>query len=573
MEQLQHKSHSHPLTFVEELEDDDVCCDVCKELISGPCYSCDTCKYFLHESCAKLPMEITDHPLHPHHTLRIFYHHHELPCFFCKRIIEGFLYGCKDCFFLLDINCSHTSWRKVQQRIQHRTHNTSLYISKPGIFSCDACGVKHKGKSYLCTCGIMVNKTCYNSPKSFQHDDHEHSLVLADCLPFEDFKFQNKCEICHEMLSREYWTYYCKKCGYFIHLKCAKLKTKLSSESQLQIDEDNLVTLPPSDESIDPITLFIKKISGQGNYERVAEFNHPSHVHPLIFSDDQSKAPIWNNARHVEQCNGCAVPILAPFYHCAETECRFFLHECCARLPNQLQLPSHHEHTLELDTKLSIGGECCRICKEYGNIFMYTCSTCKYMIDCKCASLAGIIKHEAHQHALVWQKIEYKKYCSLCTKFFESNVFACDSCGFNVCPNCAMLRRVMRHRYDEHPFRLAYSPSHLDADEFYCEICEKEMDPKVRFYHCTECDQSSHPNCISPLLQYPNWKFGIIIKASLHPHLLTLVKDPKKGTSCEKCDMTLEYPNYKCETCGFWIHIDCFEGKDYSEWIVMSLLQ
>ncbi|XAR64670.1 hypothetical protein NMG60_11008436, partial [Bertholletia excelsa] len=411
--------HHHPLTFIEELEDDGVNCNGCGESISGPCCRCGPCKYFLHKSCVELPLEIVQHPLHPHHILHYHYKCGPLPCFSCKRVIEGFLYSCTVCYFILDVYCSHTSLLKLQQRIQHRTHNPSIYVSKPAIFSCDACGVEHKGKFYLCTtCDIMVNKTCHASTKSFKHNDHEHDLVLADCLPSEDFKFLYRCEICRETLSREYWTYYCKKCLYFVHLKCAKSKTKLSS--------------------------------GQRNYERVAKFNHPSHMRPLILSDDQSKAP----------CNGCALPILGSFYHCAKTECRFLLHEC----------------------------------------------SCSYEIDCKCASSQGIIKHEAHKHALVWQEVEYRKYCNLCAGS-RRHVFACDSCSFYVCSDCAMLCRVMRHRYDEHPFRLTYSPSYLDADEFYCEICEEEIDPKIRFYHCDVCDQSTHPECISPRLRHPNWKF------------------------------------------------------------------
>ncbi|XAR64671.1 hypothetical protein NMG60_11008438 [Bertholletia excelsa] len=510
MEQLQHESHDHRLIFIEELEDDGVRCDGCGESISGPCYSCDICKYFLHKSCAKLPLEIS-HPVHPHHTLQIYYRVKSLPCFSCKRVIEGFFYGCKDCLIPLDINCSRTSLLKVQQRISHRTHSPPVYISKLAIFSCDACGVKHEGKFYLCTtCNIMVNETCHASPKSFKHNDHEHDLFLADCLPFEDFRFLYKCEICRETLSREYWIYYCKKCLYFIHLKCAKSETKLSSASQLQIDEANLITLPPPYESIDPITLFMKKISGHGNYKIVIEFNHPSHQgHPLILSVGQSKASVWNNARHIKQCNGCALPILGPFYHCAE--CGFILHEWCARLPNELQHPSHPKHTLELDTKPSIWGERCEICMEQCNIFMYRCSTCGYKIDCKCASLPSTIKHEAHNHTLVWQKVKGLIYCSLY--------------------------------------------------EFYCEICEEEIDPKICFYHCVVCDQSTHPQCISPPLRYPNWKFENNLKANIHPHMLNLVDTPKKSSKCEMCKGTWQHPSYECETCSFWLHLWCVKKK------------
>ena len=63
--------------------------------------------------------------------------------------------------------------------------------------------------------------------------------------------------------------------------------------------------------------------------------------------------------------------------------------------------------------------------------------------------------------------------------------------GFNLDAWCALLSLTIKHRYDEHPFILNYSPVKDHLDNYCCEICCEEGYPKSWFYHCDDCDHAS----------------------------------------------------------------------------------
>ena len=62
--EIAHFSHDHDLKFVNEAQNNQKC-NGCARDICPPFYSCVKCKFFLHESCAKLPKK-KRHPLHRH---------------------------------------------------------------------------------------------------------------------------------------------------------------------------------------------------------------------------------------------------------------------------------------------------------------------------------------------------------------------------------------------------------------------------------------------------------------------------------------------------------------------------
>lgn len=98
--------------------------------------------------------------------------------------------------------------------------------------------------------------------------------------------------------------------------------------------------------------------------------------------------------------------------------------------------------------------------------------------------------------------------------------FGCETCGkFHIHRICALFPSRIRHRWDPH------------AIPFYqgCEICEEEINPKLWLYHCRECDQSFHTNCLRPL---HNVKLGgTLLEVEIHPHTLTFVLK-KKSNNC-----------------------------------------
>ena len=129
------------------------------------------------------------------------------------------------------------------------------------------------------------------------------------------------------------------------------------------------------------------------------------------------------------------------------------------------------------------------------NGLLYKCDSCKLYLDARCASLPSAIRHEAHHHPLLLTErcmngiFANDEWCSACHRRSLMCRFRCKACGFNLHAWCALL--TIKHRYDEHPFILNYSPVKDHLDNYCCEICCEEGYPKSWFYHCDDCDHAS----------------------------------------------------------------------------------
>ncbi|XAR68567.1 hypothetical protein NMG60_11003741 [Bertholletia excelsa] len=515
--EFKHSSHDHSLTFSE------IPGENAKQF---NCYAC---------SCAELPQELT-HPCHPEHAVILHpnppttYFRFRCICDVCRKICTRFIYHCSTCKFDVDINCA-LMVHNIQQKVQHTGHQHQLIpLHKPAFFFCDACGIEHKGSSYLCTtCGFWANQQCVLSPKTIKlrENYHLHPLTLIYSVPYEYYyHYMSHCQICHERIYRRQWIYVCDKCQYLVHVNCAtseiqdsmiETKTEDSSSEQPrdcktnnedQDNEINPISLPMPDESIDLVTQFIKDVKLEGNCREELDIINNSHEHPLFFFDNQvedeglsgSQQPLWNiEKRKGEQCHGCQRTISVPFYYCAQ--CNFSLHQWCAKLPKELWHPTHPEHSLLLITERPSYRWFynCASCESRPDMYVFGCTKCEFYLDIKCASLPRTIKHEAHKHLLALRQILSE--CSACGGDVNFG-YECDICKYNLHIGCGLLPRTIKHRYDEHPFALIYGASSLDQvdDEYYCEICEEEVNSEYWFYHCHHCDQSLHMKCIRPIL-------------------------------------------------------------------------
>ncbi|THG05226.1 hypothetical protein TEA_013671 [Camellia sinensis var. sinensis] len=124
--------------------------------------------------------------------------------------------------------------------------------------------------------------------------------------------------------------------------------------------------------------------------------------------------------------------------------------------------------------------------------------------------------------------------CNACHVCSPLLTFGCETCGFNLHIRCALWLRTIRHRYDEHPYSLNYVPVKDHLAEYYCEVCCYKLNPKNWFYHCDECDQSIHCECIISLHdELSNIKFGGTIEADCHLHLVTFVQKETDDSSCQ----------------------------------------
>ncbi|KAK2969872.1 hypothetical protein RJ640_030181 [Escallonia rubra] len=323
----------------------------------------------------------------------------------------------------------------MERKIDHPSHIHPLTpVRRRAMLLCDACGEEHEGLWYHCyTCGLFwIHRDCAALRSTIQRSDHKHPLTLSYSLPSQYTKFDPLCDICRKRLRRFSWVYYCGKCRYFTHVKCAssKIVPPMSIHPpEIEDHDSDRLYLPPDDiKSINAIEFLLRRL-GLGENERATKLNHFSHDHPLILFDVQTE-------------------------------------------------------------------ESCRL---YCNGFAFGCEICQFYLDVTCGSLPSTIKHEAHKdHLLHLKKPQRDCRCAACHRWidFDQLSFGCDTCDFKIHTICSLFPRTFRHRYDEHPLILTYSPvEDREVDEYYCEICEEELNPRQWFYHCVGCDQSMHTHC------------------------------------------------------------------------------
>ncbi|KAM7500104.1 hypothetical protein LguiA_024518 [Lonicera macranthoides] len=565
--EIDHFSHKHRLILKEEehqhgIGDDDDgdiqtfgrcngCLDpISSSLLGGAYYSCvDTkCEFFLHKLCAEHPREI-NHPLHPEHKL-ILYKDRSTVCNGCKCISgERFIYICYDCDFALDIICVTLAERKID----HKSHiHPLIRLPSPELTNCHARGTEHKGIFYQCpTCFLfLIHEDCLSLPTTVKHSLHEdHPLTLAYSLPYNIFL--SYCDICTKYLVPPYWVYYCAICRFCAHVNCAISKIepfmsiflpRRTSTVGHDFGSSDVIHFPVVDQSVTLISYFLKGTNIVTEDETANQvLNHFSHDHPLILevqdSDSESsskrKLCLMKDTRVDETiCDACVRPIFAtPFYRCAD-QCNFFLHKCCAELPTKIdQHPSHPEHSLVLLPAKSptfFNLFWCRGCDLYCNGFSYKCTSCDFCLDVQCGSLPNTIKHVGHHpNHVLSLRTKISNRCNACYgEFLKRPILAygCNNCYFELDSRCALLSHKVRHRYDEHYYILTYKPVKDHSHEYYCDLCEGELNPKTWFYHCVHCDRSIHIKCLRPFYGSANIKYGAgrSLEIESHQHPLAL---------------------------------------------------
>ncbi|KAF5758032.1 hypothetical protein HanXRQr2_Chr16g0724741 [Helianthus annuus] len=126
--------------------------------------------------------------------------------------------------------------------------------------------------------------------------------------------------------------------------------------------------------------------------------------------------------------------------------------------------------------------------------------------------------------------------------------------------------------------KLSYFPIENHMSDYFCEVCERELNPEVSFYHCRECMQSMHTTCAPSILQYEtyddeysrgvyefvNVKFGgTYNNIEVHPHPLSFVQGIEDAGECAShychyIPLRLQYSMiFKCLDCKFAVHYEC----------------
>ncbi|KAJ0680103.1 putative chromatin regulator PHD family [Helianthus annuus] len=595
-------------------------------------YTCGQCKYSIHKFCEELPDKYKDFcHVQPVYFLkkRDYEYTYGWICSICRSYFgpDDLYYHCSQCDFDVDVKCAIK--RQQKNIIYHPSHEHPLVrIPKQLLYECDACGKEHKGVFYQCLIcsGPFIHSHCAFLPKKLQIQRytndffyHIHPLELSYTFEVADqeSKFYPLCRVCRQRFSNEnLWIYKCEKCRYYTHLDCATSRNEpfmsiLTSPGTGKIiknyedaEHPNLLHLPFPDPSYSLLKhLFFKENGGSST----CKTHEISHQHPLTLVDAQCRditIPASSRTKSISYhdpmkriqllCDGCVRPITSgPIYVCDnEGQCNFVLHEWCSRLPAELKdHPAHQQHTLVLHSKAPpsrfFGVFWCDACWKPCNGFAYCCMDCNKIIDVHCAFLPKEITHTFHPNHLLsrvyhgypgtgypgrWPGPGYR--CRMCGHFRSRISFVCHTCNdFSLHPWCALfIPETTRNKCDKHPMKLSYFPIENHKSDYFCEVCERELNPEKPFYHCHECMQSMHTACAPSILQYEtfgaestgvyefvNVKFGGRYENSkVHPHPLSFVQGIQDDGQCHEDGRRLQFKMiFKCLTCEFALDYGC----------------
>ncbi|KAL8251832.1 hypothetical protein R6Q59_035525 [Mikania micrantha] len=624
---LEELQHEHPLVLIDlqvmhrdyEEDDDDYddneliekqnfncMCNRCGQRIDWYhryYYKCSmsSCNYSIHKFCKELPKTLQFHG-HPSHTLILAKTTNDQTCHSCFGYHQdGICYHCSICNYKIDLLCATFVEQSTIHHPGHLHPLLSLSI-EPGLNKCFACGEKHEGCFYQCVtcCKFLINFDCLSLPVKLllqtKHFSHVHFLTLSYSILDQLYDFE--CRICGMEFEDDHFIYKCSKCMYYVHPKCAtqRIEPFMSILSQglgqteknfKDADHPNLLKFPLDDGS--------HILSYQIKGDIVAHIHHKHWTllrkEAYVSQDTEmitssSVVSLHDPMKRIKLlCTACSSPITKmSFFKCSESdECDFVLHDWCSRLPEELtNHVAHPQHTLKLSKNSNRFALICSICHLFFNGFSYRCKPCNYFIDVNCAFIPKEITHEAHANHLLTRVAASSSRlseikCRACRVPIDKGefYFRCSACDFHLDCRCALiLPKTIRHKLDKHSLMLSYSPIEDHKSQYFCEVCEEELDPGKWFYHCVECAQSIHSACAPLILQSEqnvnslyvegvykliNIKFGAVEKWNFHHHPVLFAPGTSNDGFCQTCGDRMQSSFiWKCLLCKFIRHwLDC----------------
>ncbi|WZZ11802.1 hypothetical protein YC2023_104891 [Brassica napus] len=482
--------HPHKLTFVKELSAFH-CSAKCGKTSAyaagfscGFYYQCNECDAVaFHVECVWHPAALehsteVNHPYHSLHPLKLFKgpppDYSDGKCRLCGRKVDKELfYHCSSCNFTLDWRCVVNPPPQSLLNLKAHDHQLKL-LPRLLSFTCNACGLKGDRSPYMCVqCDFMIHQGCLGLPRVININRHDHRVSRT--LLLGDGAMNSVCEVCHKKVDWTCGGFSCQTCpNYVVHSKCA---TRYDVWNMKELEG-----VPEEEEDIEPYVVI--------DDNTIQHFSHKEHY--LIFNEN---GVLYEDKK---RCSACTHPIgLQSFYGCMD--CDFSLHQCCAKCPKKKRHVLHNER-LTLFTNKELDTFRCYACSRMCNGFIYKDRYTK--LDVLCGSVSEPFERH-HHHPLYYtfvlsdNSIEETGICNGCNNK-EYRLLKCieDDCGFVICFKCATLPQVVKHRVDDHPLSLCYVEEEEASGKYWCDICERETDPKKWFYTCKDHLASLHTKCV-----------------------------------------------------------------------------
>ncbi|CAH8273438.1 unnamed protein product [Arabidopsis lyrata] len=488
-------------------------------------YYCKGCHFFVHKTCGESPKYI-EHPSHPAHTLQLLSKQKYCYCNLCGRDIKDLCYHFDK--FDVDLYCAKYPPPEVIENSETPCHKLTLLKEKIE-FSCDAkCEEIGYGFPYKCLeCGLTFHIDCVWHPSEVNYQ-----AILMENVVFAKKKIDSPL------------FYHCPPCNFTLDMRCA-LNPPSISFTDLKTHDHKLTLLP-----------------------RLDSFT----------------------------CNVCGLKGDRSPYICVE--CNFIIHQECVGLPRLININRHY-HRVSRTNLLGLVNSVCGVCRQkvdwtWGG---YSCQRCSdYVVHSKWATRNDVwngkeleevpeetednepyvelddntIKHFSHEEHYLrlhvngdlcdvnkrvgaispskssrsslilhfTREAEIKEVCNGCN-MWGTRMLMCieDGCGFFLCFKCATLPLVVKHRVDDYPLSLCYGEKANGI--YWCEICEKKMNPEKWFYTCKDQWASLHTECV--VGDFSGVMPGSVIKAETGSYEVVLNKNVSRPF-CRQCKSHCMYP-------------------------------
>ncbi|KAL2936199.1 Diacylglycerol kinase theta [Bienertia sinuspersici] len=174
------KHKKHPLK--EVYKNSKFECKCCKSKSKGMRFRCDECDFDIHTTCGTCPTSLVSFK-HPQHILQLM-EKPQLPyhkCHLCQKLVKGMVYRCKVCNFFMHPICGDLP-EILSNHAMHPPHSLKLQLMETS--KCDVCDKACNQWRYFCgICDVHIHVGCLNGKKSKDDDDgDEFGDVLGDII-------------------------------------------------------------------------------------------------------------------------------------------------------------------------------------------------------------------------------------------------------------------------------------------------------------------------------------------------------------------------------------------------------